>query len=275
MKYSITFIIFFTNTILLAQDKIGMDITLNYSRSADGTAILTAEVYDEEEYEAITDLEFAFYSIRDEEERLLGTAFSDEESMVRLEGISFENILRDESDYMTFRFAGENDMYAGMAEILIRHVDLVMNFELDEDSVKVLSVNLTGKDAGEEVGIEDGEVYFFIPRLYGNLAIGDVWTDENGYDKMDFPVDIPGNEKGNLIVIARITESDEFGSIETREEINWGIPTSVEALDERQLWSPNAPRWMVITFAILITGVFAHYIWVIINLIRIKKMGRT
>ncbi len=276
MKIALTtFLTLLFAGILFAQDeKIGLDITLTYTRSADGSVTLQAEVYDEEEYEPVTDLEFQFISVAGEEEEVLGAAYSDENAMVVLSGIPFEKILRDMSDNMVFRLVGENDIYSGFSELQIRHVELSVNFKI-EDSVKIVSVDLTGKDEdGETVGVEDGEVYFFVPRLYGDLAIGDVWTDEDGYDQMRFPTDIPGDESGNLTVIARITESEDFGSLEVRVVKDWGLPTMTEALDERELWSPNAPLWMVITFAILITGVFVHYIWVIVNLYRVKKLGR-
>ena len=55
------------------QDQIGLDMTLAYMRSHDGSVTLTAEVYDEEEYEPVLGLEFRFYSILEEERKLLGT----------------------------------------------------------------------------------------------------------------------------------------------------------------------------------------------------------
>ncbi len=253
-----------------AQDKIGLDITMMYSKGADGSIVLTAEVYDEEEYEAVMDLDFQFISVDVDSESLLGTSRSNEDAIVILSNIQMENILVGEESLMTFRITGENETYSGSHEIEVRYVDLDLNFDI-VDSVKILSVNLTGSN-GE--GVEDGEIYFFVPRLYGDLPIGEVWTDEDGYDEMKFPTDIPGDENGGLTVIARIVESDDFGSIEVREEIDWGIPTATEALQDRNLWSPNAPLWMVITFAILITGVFVHYGWVVINLLKIKKLGR-
>jgi hypothetical protein len=257
-----------------AQDeKIGLDISMAYERIANGTVTITAEVYDEEEYEAVTDLEFQFYSVGDENVSL-GSAFSTEDAMVVLKGIPFDDILRDAGDNMTFRLVGENDEIYGSSELTIRHVDLNVNYEI-VDSVKIASVQLTGKDDnGNSVGVPDGEVYFYVPRLFGQLSIGDVWTDDDGFDKMKFPTDIPGDEDGNLTVIAKIIESDDFGTIEVRTKVPWGVPSIAKSLKDRELWSPNTPMWMVITFAILITGVFVHYGWVLVNLVRINKLGK-
>jgi hypothetical protein len=273
-KASLTFALGFFMLVAFGQEeKISLDISMTYMRMADGTVTLTAEVYDEEEYEAVTDLEFQFYSMGDEDV-LLGSAFSNEDAMVTLSGIPFDNILRDPGDNMTFRLVGENEEIFGSSDLTIRHVDLKVNYDM-VDSVKVVSVQLTGKDEeGNTVGVPDGEVYFYVPRLFGQLSIGDVWTDDDGYDKMNFPTDIPGDEEGYLTVIAKITESDEFGSLEVVSKVPWGVPSFAKSLKDRELWSPNTPMWMVITFAILITGVFVHYGWVLVNLYRLSKLGK-
>jgi hypothetical protein len=39
----------------------------------------------------------------------------------------------------------------------------------------------------------------------------------------------------------------------------------------RELWTPIAPLWMIITLIIMLTGVWAHYIYAIIQLVLIKR----
>ena len=59
-----------------------------------------------------------------------------------------------------------------------------------------------------------------------------------------------------------------------RQEIKWGIPgIHPTGESKRELWTAIAPRWMIFTLSIMLAGVWGHYIFAIISLIRIKKAG--
>ena len=77
MKVCIIYILAIVSPVVLSahfqadepnSDKIALDINMAYFRNLDGSVTLRAEVYDEEEYEAVTNLEFVFYSIGKEKE---------------------------------------------------------------------------------------------------------------------------------------------------------------------------------------------------------------
>ena len=144
----------------------------------------------------------------------------------------------------------------------------------EEEGEKTAGVQLyTWDDSGEQVPVEDGEVYLYVPRLFSLLPVGDVWTGSDGYDEMDFPGDLPGDMEGNLTVVARMEDSDDFGSYETAEEINWGLAISSEDQLPRALWSSRPPMWMVITFVVLMGGVWIHYFLVVYYLSKLRKNG--
>jgi len=102
------------------------------------------------------------------------------------------------------------------------------------------------------------------------LPIGDITTEENGKGEYKFPGDIPGGYDGELTVIGRIEENDKFGNVEAMYNTTWGVKKAEQlAKLPRALWSPDAPLWMVITFVVLMVGVWYHYILIIYKLIRI------
>ena len=88
---------------------------------------------------------------------------------------------------------------------------------------------------------------------------------------IEFPSDLPGDKEGNLVIIAKIEENATFGNVEKRETIKWGLPTDYSVpVTHRALWTKIAPRWMIYTLSILLAGVWGHYLFAIISLIRIK-----
>ncbi|MFY0687914.1 MAG: hypothetical protein JXQ90_12155 [Cyclobacteriaceae bacterium] len=275
MKTLSIILCFFIGLSLQAQEdeRIGLDMTLGYAIDANGIVTLRAEVYDEEEYEPVMDMDFKFFAISEDEELLLGTAQSNEEAIIELSDLSADEIPKSSSNLMTFKLVGENEQYFGELVKEVQHVSLRVAFELNDDSVQLVSVYLTSMEDGVQVGVPDGEVYLFIPRLFGDLPIGDVWTDDDGYDKLKFPTDIPGDVDGNVEVIARIIDSDEMGSIESRNTSDWAKPKATNGEIPRALWSGRPPIWMIVTFNLLMIGVIAHYGWIVVNLLRIRKLG--
>jgi len=61
--------------------------------------------------------------------------------------------------------------------------------------------------------------------------------------------------------------------VERREELRWGTAALKAAPAYRSLWSTLAPKWMIISLAVMLMGVWGHYTYVIISLFRIRKEG--
>ena len=97
---------------------------------------------------------------------------------------------------------------------------------------------------------------------------------ENGEFEYEFPTDIPGDDDGDLTVVVSIEDHDDFGNLIQEKSVNWGIHKTVPVKKVKNtLWSESAPLWMYIVLTILLVGVWANYIYTIVNLFRIKKEG--
>lgn len=153
--------------------------------------------------------------------------------------------------------------------------DAILNVKAETvDSVNTVFIQLLSWDEeNEETGVSDIEIYFFIPRMFSQLPIGESYTDGDGEDQFEFPTDLPGGPAGELVLISKVDEHKNYGTIETKADVTWGIPTNSAALPNRSLWSPDAPLWMLITFIILMSGVWFHYYLIIYKLIQINKKG--
>jgi len=174
------------------------------------------------------------------------------------------------------KFAG-NDKYPGAEGSFSAKPAKIRLFFSIEDSLRILKVTATQKsEKGEEVAVPNETVLVYIPRLFSLLKIGEVALDENGTGTLEFPKEIVGDTLGNLVVIAKIEEHDKFGFVQGRNVINWGVHKQYYKAEvpSRELWTPIAPLWMIITLLIMLAGVWAHYMYAVYELVMIKRLSK-
>jgi hypothetical protein len=80
---------------------------------------------------------------------------------------------------------------------------------------------------------------------------------------------------GEMKIVARIEEHETFANAEAAVTTTWGVKVDAQASRlPRALWSPNAPLWMVITFIVLMVGVWYHYGLIVYELIRVHRLSK-
>jgi hypothetical protein len=115
----------------------------------------------------------------------------------------------------------------------------------------------------------------YVKRMFNPLPVGEITLDENGNGSIEFPKDIPGDLEGNIIIISKFDDHPEFGNVERRMKMQWGIPfIAQDHSSRRALWTKTAPKWMIYTLSILLAGVWGHYLFTFISLVRIKLSAR-
>jgi hypothetical protein len=147
----------------------------------------------------------------------------------------------------------------------------------EQDSVRFVRVTATQKDAkGAVVPLTGETIKLYVPSLFRPLPIGEITLDENGTGNIEFPKTLIGDSLGNIVVLAQIEESDLFGFVQGQKEINWAIPKHQIAPErpKRELWTPVAPLWMIFTLIIMLAGVWAHYVYAVIQLAKIKRSSK-
>ena len=107
------------------------------------------------------------------------------------------------------------------------------------------------------------------------LKLGVVKTDTNGVASFDFPTDLPGDEEGNVNLIVKFVNKDRFGKAVVEQKVAWGKKLHiVNMADERELWSSHTPIWLLLTYSIVVIGVWAVIFYVIFLILKIKKAGK-
>jgi len=171
----------------------------------------------------------------------------------------------------TTEFKGNDSIEAASAGLLIKDVNLKMSLS-EADSIKTITLNATVTEEGEVKPVADEIIYIYVPRMFSMLSIGEVTLDGSGTASIEFPADLPGDEEGNITIIAKFEENPLFGNVENKILQQWGLPKeNYSPSTHRALWTKTAPRWMIYTLSVLLTGVWGHYLFAIISLILIRK----
>lgn len=123
--------------------------------------------------------------------------------------------------------------------------------------------------------VEGLTVRFFAQRSFGLLPVGEAETDAEGIAKISFPKDLPGDARGNVKVIAVVEGTDEFAEATGHAVIGWGAPVPHDPEPfPPALWSPRAPRGLLIVICVVFGGIWLTYGFVLTQLIQIARGGR-
>lgn len=171
------------------------------------------------------------------------------------------------------RYEGNENFESSETSLEIIDVEMKIRFS-EIDSVKSIVTSVFELDSNNErKPSEELDVYFFTPSLFGLLPIGEGWV-ENGECIMEFPTDIPGDETGNLNIIAKILENELYGDVISENNINWGKKLEIPEISHRELWTSDPPIWMMLALLFLLTAVWSHYYFVFYKLNKIRKTGK-
>jgi len=180
---------------------------------------------------------------------------------------------KDEEGYIHFavEFEGNNWFKAANKEMEL--IDLQLELSLKElDSVRTVNVKAEKIFANDErVPLNEENISIYVQRMFSHLKIGEIDLKE-GQGTFELPNDIPGDTIGMITLIAKYEDHDDFANVRKSESIAWGKVTSHhEIYHPRSLWTQVAPVWMIVTLTIMLLGVWGHYIFVIFEMIKLKK----
>ncbi len=122
-----------------------------------------------------------------------------------------------------------------------------------------------------------------VKRHGGILSAGDdatYTTDSSGILTVEFKRDsLPGDVKGNIILTARVDDNEFFGNLQVEKIVPWGEVTKIDDsfFNKRTLWTTRSrtPFWLLFMAYTIILGVWGTLVYLIFQLFRIKKLGRT
>ncbi|MEO8413230.1 MAG: hypothetical protein ABI472_06205 [Ginsengibacter sp.] len=235
------------------------------------------------QFEPVKNIPLNIYFDEAEQKNLLGKVITDTIGKARI-GLppSFRNTW-DSID--EFKFLAQSDSSAGQellsADITIKKAILTID-TTSVDGVRTVIGELKEKSGNAWVPVNNIDMNLSIKRMLGNLSVGDEATytsDSTGVSSAEFKRDsIPGDEKGNITLVAKVDDNDTYGTLLAEKTVNWGkaINPPKDFFAQRTLWSTRSetPVWLLITVFSIVIGIWGTVLYLVLMIIKIKKLGK-
>jgi hypothetical protein len=239
----------------------------------------TVSVKHEEGAKNLANAPVSFYSVEKNGDLKIGESKTDVHGVAVLKIASRNKYERNDQQMLSVKavYDGNAKFEASEGEFGLKPAKLKVSF-YEEDSVRFVKVEGTQLNSdGTETPITEGTIMVGVPKMISILKIAEITLDSTGIGTAEFPKDIIGDSLGNLTVVAYIEENDVFGNVKASADNNWGLHKHLISPDRpsRELWTPIAPLWMIITLIIMLAGVWGHYVYAVVQLVMIKKSSKS
>jgi hypothetical protein len=175
--------------------------------------------------------------------------------------------------------SGNKDFDGMEADVEINKARLTLDTS-SADGTKTVSVTVTQLEKGKWIPVKGVDLKIGIQRMESVLKIGDddtYTTDSAGEVKADFKRDsLPGDSKGNLVLVANVEDNDQFGNLTVAKTVPWGVAMNpVNTFDERSLFATRnkTPVWLLFMAYGIIGIVWGTLIYLIVQIFKIRKLG--
>ena len=258
-----------------AQDPVRSRLKLEFLNKS-GTRILTAKLTSKKDDQTIplSGMEVSFFVQGEKEKVSLGKAKTDEAGKAGFTLPGKLNVPRNKEGKYSYSasYAGSKEYEPSESSADVRDVFMKISFS-EKDSSKLINLYAVEiNQKGDSVPVEGSRVIFYVPRTFSYLKIGEQDV-KGGHADLDFPVTLPGDSVGNVPVIAKFEDNDNYGNAEVTETIAWGKPLPPMVIIKRGLGDTNAPLWMVYTLIVLLSLVWFHFCYAIFTVFRIRYLG--
>ena len=254
-------------------DPVNSRMSLKYfKKSGERTVTATVKAKDGRRYITLPGIPVEFNIVVDTGYINIGSGFTDSKgecNQMISEDLYESNNLDGQISFQS-TFSGSDEYNSSEAEVSIKDIKLNLTFTKvgDEKQISLTAFNNDDSPLTDEL-----EIKFYSPRTFTLFPLGtQSLVDANAI--IPFPTDLPGDTLGNLVIIAKIEDSEEYGNVEISSTINWGFPQAKIIIANRGLGDTDAPLWMVYTLIVLLSLVWFHYMYVIYSIYLIKKESK-
>jgi hypothetical protein len=152
---------------------------------------------------------------------------------------------------------------------------------ISDGETRSVVVTVTSLEGGKWVPAKEVEMKIGVQRLGGILGVNDeatFTTDSSGQVTAEFAkLKLPGDNKGDLILVAQVEDNETIGNISASMSAPWGVPAVHEKnFFKRSLWGTNhrTPIWLLLMAYSIIGTVWGVLIFLVFQLSKIKRLGR-
>ncbi|HEK19016.1 MAG: hypothetical protein C0191_06240 [Mucilaginibacter sp.] len=174
-------------------------------------------------------------------------------------------------------FEGNKKYEAAKADLSITKAKIL----IDAGSDKTVTASVFEMKDTTWTPVKGVDIVLAVKRRFGDLPIDEkptFTTDSTGKASGDFKRDsIPGDVKGNITLVAKIVDNDQYGNLSIEKKVPWGAKfIYASTFNKRTLFATNdkAPLWLILIATSIVAVVWGILIMLGFNLIRIRKLGR-
>jgi len=222
----------------------------------------------------VTDIDLTIYNEFNDEKVKLGKATTNKKGEAKFALKSLAELTPDSTNTynVIISFKGNDTFKKASKTINFKNADINAKL-VTIDSVNYITATLVNK--ATDSAIVNQLLKVQVQRLFKPLRIGKEFnmTDEDGTIIAEVKEGIPGLD-GNLAIEVVLNDSELFGTVKAIVNAPVGTPIVDEStFDQRTMWSPRnkTPLFLLIFPNILIFGIWGLIIYLITNLIKIKK----
>jgi hypothetical protein len=151
-----------------------------------------------------------------------------------------------------------------------------------DGETKTVTVTVLTLQGDEWVPAKDVEMRIGISRMGGILSAGDeetYTTDSSGMAIAEFKKDsLPGDEKGNIVLAAKVEENDLYGNLMLEKTVPWGVSFTPDNkfFNQRTLWSTSnrTPPWLLFMAYTIIVIIWGTILYLVSQMFKIKKLSK-
>lgn len=152
---------------------------------------------------------------------------------------------------------------------------------MTEDDQKKIVVKFYEQSDSSWIPIPDVEMKVGVKRLGSILPIGEevtFTTDSTGTIIADYMLDsIPGNESGDIVLMAKVEEHETYGTVENEIPVPWGSAFQNQFnVNHRSLWATGdkVPIWLLFLAFTIIASVWGTIVYILFQLLKIIRLGK-
>lgn len=174
-------------------------------------------------------------------------------------------------------FAGNKKYGPANANLAVAKAKIL----IDTASDKTITATVFEMKGTAWAPVKGVDVVLAIKRLNASLSVNDkptFTTDSTGKASADFKRDsIPGDKNGNIVLVAQILDNDKYGNLLIEKTVPWGAKfVPVNTFNKRTLFATRdkAPIWLLFIVYSIVVVVWGILIMLVLNLFKIKKLGK-
>jgi hypothetical protein len=229
-------------------------------------------------FKPVGGIQVKFYISSESPEHLLGTAKTDDHGMA---AVMITPVAKEEwnkSPKQSFLAVTDSSQLYDAVNTSIELTKARIKLDTAED--KKIVATLVEQHDSAWLPVKGVDMKIAVKRLGGDLNVTEtptVTTDSLGIATADFKlVNLPGDSRGNLILVASVEDNDVYGSMSTERTVPWGTPiTYVSDYDKRSLYARNgrAPLWLIWMATSITLSVWLVIFYLFFQIRKLKKLG--